>query len=83
MWMEDSARQRKSLTDLLCGIEEDDDSVQGKRFPQVVALDDIITAPLEVLLRDFDQADSCCQFTFVVKICSSLRWTIVPRAWWP
>ena len=72
MWMEDSARQRKSLTDLLCGIEEDDDSVQGKRFPQVVALDDIITAPLEVLLRDFDQAGSPVgQFqlatSFVVK----------------
>ena len=54
MWMEDSARQRKSLTDLLCGIEEDDDRVQEKRFPQVVALDDILTAPLEVLLRDED-----------------------------
>ena len=34
MWMEDSARQRKTLTDLLCGIEEDDDRVQEKRFPQ-------------------------------------------------
>ena len=55
MWMEDSARQRKSLTDLLCGIEEDDDRVQEKRFPQVVALDDILTAPLEVLIRDRDE----------------------------
>ena len=55
MWMEDSARQRKSLTDLLCGIEEDDDRVQEKRFPQVVTLDDILTAPLEVLLRDRDE----------------------------
>lgn len=55
MWMEDSARQRKSLTDLLCGIEEDDDRVQEKRFPPVVALDDILTAPLEVLLRDRDE----------------------------
>ena len=54
MWMEDSARQRKSLKDLLCGIEEDDDRVQEKRFPQEVALDDILTAPLEVLLRDED-----------------------------
>lgn len=52
MWMEDSARQRKSLTDLLCGIEEDDDRVQEK---QVVALDDILMAPLEVLLRDRDE----------------------------
>ena len=55
MWMEDSARQSKSLTELLCGIEEDDDRVQEKRFPQVVALDDILTAPLEVLLRDRDE----------------------------
>ena len=55
IWMEDSARQRKSLTDLLCGIEEDDDRVQEKRFPQVVALNDILTAPLEVLLRDEDE----------------------------
>eukprot|EP00930_Biecheleria_cincta_P017242 TRINITY_DN13764_c0_g2_i2.p1 TRINITY_DN13764_c0_g2~~TRINITY_DN13764_c0_g2_i2.p1 ORF type:complete len:653 (-),score=131.93 TRINITY_DN13764_c0_g2_i2:102-2060(-) len=55
MWMEDSKWQRKSLTDLLCGIDEDDDRVQEKRFPQVVALDDIITAPLEVLLRDRDE----------------------------
>ena len=43
MWMEDGARQRKSLTDVLCGIEEDDDRVQEKRFPHVVALDDILT----------------------------------------
>eukprot|EP00435_Cladocopium_sp_Y103_P064028 s1398_g25.t1 len=54
MWVEDSTRQRKSLTDLLFGIEEDDDRVQEKRFPQVVALDDVLTAPLEVLLRDED-----------------------------
>ena len=42
MWMEDSEWQRKSLTDLLCGIEKDDDRVQEKRFPQVVVLDDIL-----------------------------------------
>ena len=58
VWMDDRARQRKSLIDLLCGIEEDDDRVQEKRFPQVVALDNILTAPLEGLLRDFDQTDS-------------------------
>ena len=52
--MDDRARQRKSLIDLLCGIEEDDERVQEKRFPQVVALEDIFTAPLEVLLRDED-----------------------------
>ena len=54
MWMEEMAEQVTSLVDLLCGIEEDDDRVQEKRFPQVVALDDILTAPLEVLLRDED-----------------------------
>ena len=54
MWMDDRARQRKSLIDLLCGIQEDDDRLQEKRFSQVVALDDILTAPLEVLLRDKD-----------------------------
>ena len=54
MWMDDRARQRKSLIDLLCRIQEDDDRVQEKRFSQVVALDDILTAPLEVLLRDKD-----------------------------
>ena len=32
--------------------------MQEKRFPQVVALDNILTAPLEVLLRNFDQTDS-------------------------
>ena len=74
MWMEDSERQRKSLTDLLCGIEEDDDRVQEKRFPQVVELDDILTAPLEVMLRDFDQADSCCQFYLRGQ-------DLFPRAW--
>ena len=52
MWMDDRARQRKSLIDLLCRIEEDDNRVQEKRFSQVVALGDILTAPLEVLLRD-------------------------------
>ena len=52
IWMGDRARQRKSLIDLLCGIQEDDDRLQEKRFSQVVALDDILTAPLEVLLRD-------------------------------
>ena len=52
MWMDDRARHRKSLIDPLCRIEEDDDRVQGKRFSQVVALGDILTAPLEVLLRD-------------------------------
>ena len=41
---------------MLCGIEEEsDDKVQEKRFPQVVGLDDIPTAPLEVLLRDRDE----------------------------
>ena len=54
MWMEEWPGQVTSLVDLLCGIEESDDSMQEKRFPQVVALDDIITAPLEVLLRDED-----------------------------
>ena len=57
MWMDDRARQRKRLIDLVCGIPEDDDRVQEKRFSQVVALDDILTAPLEVLLillRDKD-----------------------------
>ena len=52
--MDDRARQRKSLIDLLCGIEEDDERVQQKRFPQLVTLEDILTAPLEVLLRDED-----------------------------
>lgn len=31
------------------------------RFPQVVVLEGILTAPLEVLLRDFDQTDSSHQ----------------------
>ena len=72
MWMDDRARQRKSLIDLLCGIEEDDGRVQEKRFSQVVALDDIFTAPLEVLLRDKDDdlfslanmLHRCCQGIF-------------------
>ena len=33
VWMDDIASQRTSLIDLLCGIEEDDDRVQEKRFP--------------------------------------------------
>ena len=33
-----TASERKSLIDLLCGIPEDDDTVQENRFPQVVAL---------------------------------------------
>ena len=53
-WMDDTASERKSLIDLLCGIPEDDDTVQENRFPQVVALDNILTAPLEVLLCDRD-----------------------------
>ena len=40
---------------MLCGIKESDDKVQEKRFPQVVGLDDILTAPLGVLLRDRDE----------------------------
>ena len=60
-WMDDRARQSKSLIDLLCGIEEDDDRVEEASFPQVVAQDDILTAPLQVLLRDFDQTDSSHQ----------------------
>eukprot|EP00435_Cladocopium_sp_Y103_P032680 s502_g8.t1 len=81
MWMEDSARQRKSLTDLLCGTEEDDDRVQEKRFPQVVALDDILTAPLEVLLRDRDEDRLVLPTNYIVpvKICSSLQWTTIRR----
>ena len=55
MWMDDRARQRKSLIDLVCGIPQDDDRVQEKHFSQVVALEDILTAPLEVLLRDKDR----------------------------
>ena len=55
MWMEEMAEQVTSLVDLLCGIKESDSRVQEKRFPQVVALDDILTAPLEVLLRDRDE----------------------------
>ena len=53
-WMDEVAGQQISLVDLLCGIKESDSRVQEKRFPQVVALDDILTAPLEVLLRDRD-----------------------------
>ncbi len=55
-WMDDTASERKSLIDLLCGIPGDDDRVQENRFPQVVALDNILTAPLEVLIcdRDYD-----------------------------
>jgi len=53
-WMDDTASERKSLIDLLCGIPENDDTVQENHFPQVVALDNILTAPLEVLLCDRD-----------------------------
>ncbi|CAE7292201.1 unnamed protein product, partial [Symbiodinium necroappetens] len=53
-WMDDSAEEQTSLVDLLCSIKENDRRVQEKRFPQVVALGDILTAPLEVLLRDGD-----------------------------
>ena len=31
-WMDDTASERKSLIDLLCGIPEDDDRVQENRF---------------------------------------------------
>ena len=76
--MDDTAWQRKSLIDLLCEIREDDDRVQEKRFPQVVAQDNILTAPLEMLLGELDQTDSSYKLTTsVVKICSSLHWTIV------
>ena len=51
-WMDEVAGQQISLVDLLCGIKESDSRVQEKRFPQVVAQHDILTAPLEVLLRD-------------------------------
>ena len=54
IWMEEWPGQVTSLVDLLCGMKESDDSVQEKRFPHVVALDDILTAPLEVILRDED-----------------------------
>ena len=57
--MEELAGQVTSLVDLLCGKKESDGRVQEKRFPQVVALDDIITAPLEVVLRDQDEDHFC------------------------
>jgi hypothetical protein len=40
------------LVDLLLGIKESDDEVQAGKFGEVVALGDILTAPLEVLLKD-------------------------------
>ena len=54
VWMHGRVSRRKRLIDLLCGIKEDDDGVQEERFPQVVTLEDIITAPLEMLLSDED-----------------------------
>ena len=81
MWMEDSARQRKSLTDLLCGIEEDDDRVQEKRFPQVV----VWTIFSRRHLRCYSVSETMTHlvlptnYILPAKICSSLRWTTVRR----
>ena len=58
VWVHDMVSKSKRLIDLLCGIKEDDDRVQEKRFPQVVTLEDRITAPLEMLLRDEDDDSS-------------------------
>ena len=69
-WIDDSEEEQTSLVDLLCCIKENDRRVQEKRFSQVVALEDILTAPLEALLRDRDPNDAAnrlhrqCQMLF-------------------
>ncbi|CAE7303924.1 unnamed protein product [Symbiodinium sp. CCMP2456] len=81
-WMDDSAEEQTSLVDLLCGIRENDRRVQEKRFPQVVALEDILTAPLEVLLRDGDD-DSLSPANMLHVSCQKLfrqALTTSPRA---
>ena len=80
MWMEESARKVTSLVDLLCGIEESDDSVQEKRFPQVVALDNILTAPLEVLLRDRDE-DHLNLANKLHRFCQDLFKSALDNSW--
>ena len=56
-WMQKGPRECKHLVDLFCGIEESDERVQEQRYPAVVSLEDTLTAPLEVLLRDADPDD--------------------------
>ena len=55
--MIDAAEESEHLIDLLCGIKEQSKKVREQRFPQVVALQGILTAPLEVLMRDSDPND--------------------------
>lgn len=45
------------LVALLCGIKETSLAATDKEYPAVVALDDLLVAPLLVLLNDFDPGD--------------------------
>jgi len=56
-WNAQQAQDTTQLIDLLCGIPESSREVNEQRFPQVVTVQNSITAPLEVLLRDGDMND--------------------------
>eukprot|EP00930_Biecheleria_cincta_P073990 TRINITY_DN6122_c0_g1_i8.p1 TRINITY_DN6122_c0_g1~~TRINITY_DN6122_c0_g1_i8.p1 ORF type:complete len:525 (+),score=101.31 TRINITY_DN6122_c0_g1_i8:3-1577(+) len=77
IWIRDAASERQGLLDLLCTIEEDDDRVQEQRFPQVVVLQDFLTAPLLVLLRGRDLKDPA---NMLHRRCQSLFLDVLSRS---
>ena len=56
-WYSLTPRSRRFLVELFLGVPESDDKVEAKRYPAVMVTGDILTAPLEVLVRDRDSGD--------------------------